>query len=198
MYLKKVIKPIGAGPAEVQEAYSWGSHPSKVIQMLKKGHEKVKLSDEEMERLITWIDLNAVYYPDFVSAYPDNTAGRSPISQQDLNQLGKLTNTNFEVLGGMNRKLRAQITFERPALSPCLKNIKNKNSAEYKEALSIITKGKNKLAQTPRLDMDGFIPSEIDKKRVEKYMYRQEEEQRSRAAILVGEKHYDKELVKTK
>jgi len=198
MYLKKVIKPIGAGPAEIQEAYSWGSHPSKLIQMLQKGHEKVTLSEEEMERLITWIDLNAVYYPDFISAYPNNTAGRSPISQQDLNQLGKLTNTNFGALGGMHRKLRAQITFERPALSPCLKNIKNKNSNEYKEALSIITKGKTQLAQTPRLDMNGFIPSETDKKRIDKYMYRQKEEQRNRAAIQEGEKHYDPEMVNTK
>ncbi|MCG8310055.1 MAG: hypothetical protein MI975_21845 [Cytophagales bacterium] len=198
MYLQKVIKPIGAGPAEIQEAYSWGSHPSKIIQMLRKGHAKVKLSEEEMERLTTWIDLNAVYYPDFISAYPDNTVGRSPISQQDLYQLGKLTNTDFSALGGHNRKLRAQITFERPELSPCLKNIKDKNSTEYKEALEIIIRGKNQLAQTPRLDMKGFVPSETDKKRIEKYMYRQEEEKRNRTAILEGKKYYDPELVNTK
>lgn len=195
MYLQKVIKPVGAGPAETQEAYSWGSHPSKMIQMLKKGHAKVKLSEEEMERLTTWIDLNAVYYPDFISAYPDHTVGRSPITQKELDRLGELTQVNFGALGGHNRKLRAQITFERPELSPCLKNIKNKNSAEYKEAVAIITKGKNQLAQTPRLDMENFVPSDTDRKRLEKYMYRQEEEQRNRQAILGGQKRYDPDLV---
>ncbi len=198
MYLQKVIKPIGAGPAEIQEAYSWGSHPSKMIKILRKGHEKVRLSEEAMERIITWIDLNAVYYPDFISAYPDNTAGRSPISIEDLDKLGILTNTNFGALGGYNRKLRAQITFERPELSPCLKNIKDKNSNDYKEALAIIAKGKNELEQTPRLDMSGFIPSETDKKRLEKYRYRQDEEKRNRAAILEGQKHYDPELINSK
>lgn len=197
MYLQKVIKPVGAGPAEVQEAYSWGSHPSKMIQMLRKGHANVKLSEEEMERLTTWIDLNAVYYPDFISAYPDNTVGRSPISQKDLNRLSKLTRVNFGALGGHNRKLRAQISFERPELSPCLKNIKNKNSAEYKEAVAIIAKGKNQLAETPRLDMENFVPSDTDRKRLEKYIYRQEEEQKNREAILGGQKRYDPELKKT-
>ena len=54
------------------------------------------------------------------------------------------------------------------------------------------------MAQTPRLDMDNFIPSETDKKRLEKYKYRQEEEKKNRAAILEGEKHYDPELVDKK
>jgi hypothetical protein len=30
--------------------------------MLMKGHEKVKLSREEMVRLVTWIDANVPYY----------------------------------------------------------------------------------------------------------------------------------------
>ena len=194
MYLQKVIKPVGAGPAEVQPAYSWGSHPSKLIQMIKNGHAGIKLSEEEQERLITWIDINAVYYPDFISAYPDNTVGRSPISQEDLNRLGELTNIEFNKLSGHTRKLRAQISFERPELSPCLKSIKDKKSEIYREALAIIIKGQKQLLITPRLDMDNFIPSETDRKRLEKYAYRQEEEQRNRAAIMEGEKHFDPEL----
>ena len=194
MYLQKVIQPVGAGPAEVQPAYSWGSHPSKLIKMIKKGHAGVKLSEEELERLTTWIDINAVYYPDFISAYPDNPVGRSPISQEDLKRLGELTSVDFGKLGGHTRKMRAQISFERPELSPCLKNIQNKNSEKYEEALAIITKGQKQLLATPRLDMDNFVPSETDRKRLKKYAYRQEEEQRNRTAIMEGEKHYDPEL----
>lgn len=35
------------------------AHTSPLIQMLRKGHEGVRLNTEEMERLVTWIDLNA-------------------------------------------------------------------------------------------------------------------------------------------
>ena len=192
MQMKKAIAPIGAGPSKIQEAYSWGSHASKMIKMLNNGHANVKLSTEEMERLTTWIDLNAVYYPDFISAYPDNPVGRSPISQDDLNHLGKLTSVNFNGLNGHYRNLGPQISFDRPEMSPCLNKIKNKKSKEYKEALAIITKGKEKLNNTPRLDMDGFKPSPTDQKRLDKYMERQKEEMRNREAILEGKKHYDK------
>ena len=34
----------------------------KLVAMLRKGHEKVELSREEMIRLVTWIDANAPYY----------------------------------------------------------------------------------------------------------------------------------------
>jgi len=39
-----------------------GSRASKLPEMLMKGHEKVKLSREEMVRLVTWIDANVPYY----------------------------------------------------------------------------------------------------------------------------------------
>ncbi|TKG93940.1 hypothetical protein EYV94_14375 [Puteibacter caeruleilacunae] len=194
LHMKRAIKTVGAGPAAIQEAYSWGSHPSKMIKMIKKGHGNVKLTTEEMEILTTWIDLNAVYYSDFISAYPDNTVGRSPISQKDLNRLGQLTKVNFGHLGGHGRRLGAQISFERPALSPCLKNIRNKKSDEYKEALAIIQKGKEQLQKHPRLDMKGFIPSPKDQQRLDKYKYRKDQEMENRKAILEGGKHYDPEL----
>ncbi len=191
MHMKRVIAPLGAGPSSIQEAYSWGSHPSKLVKMLKSGHANVKLTTEEMERITTWIDLNAVYYPDFISAYPENPVGRSPLSQKDTDRLSKLTGVNFNYLNGYTRRLRAQLSFERPELSPCLANIKDKKSEEYKEAVAIISKGNEKLQETPRLDMNGFTPSAADQARLNKYMYRHDEEMKSREAILNGTKHYD-------
>jgi hypothetical protein len=38
---------------------------SQLVQLLKKGHRDVKLSAEEWDRLITWIDLNVPYYGDW-------------------------------------------------------------------------------------------------------------------------------------
>jgi hypothetical protein len=39
-----------------------GSHNSKLINMIRKGHGKSKLSKEEFTRLVTWVDANAQYY----------------------------------------------------------------------------------------------------------------------------------------
>ena len=76
-------------------------------------------------------------------------------------------------------------------MSPCLQNIKNKNTEEYKEALAIIEKGKKELNKLPRLDMNGFIPSKVDQERLNKYLLRQNEEIKNREAIRNGSKYYD-------
>ena len=43
-------------------ARSVGAIASPLIQMLERGHHKVKLSQEDWSRLVTWIDVNAPYY----------------------------------------------------------------------------------------------------------------------------------------
>jgi hypothetical protein len=40
----------------------YGARGSRLIQMLRKGHNKVELSDAELRRLALWIDLNAIFY----------------------------------------------------------------------------------------------------------------------------------------
>ncbi|MCY3023162.1 MAG: hypothetical protein NTW87_29650 [Planctomycetota bacterium] len=40
----------------------YGSHTSKLVALLRKGHYDAKLSQEEFIRLVTWIDANAPYY----------------------------------------------------------------------------------------------------------------------------------------
>jgi hypothetical protein len=42
--------------------YTYGSHKSKLIQTLLKGHQKVKLEQAEFVRLVTWVDANAQFY----------------------------------------------------------------------------------------------------------------------------------------
>jgi len=39
-----------------------GSHASRLIRHLMKGHQEIKLSREEMIKLVTWVDANAQYY----------------------------------------------------------------------------------------------------------------------------------------
>lgn len=43
----------------------FGARPSRLMQLLLKGHEGVTLADEEYERLVTWMDTNALFYGTF-------------------------------------------------------------------------------------------------------------------------------------
>ena len=47
---------------ETVPPYSHGSHRSKLVELLKKGHYDVDLSREEWIKLVTWIDCGAPYY----------------------------------------------------------------------------------------------------------------------------------------
>ena len=49
------------------------------------------------------------------------------------------------------------------------------------------------MRKTPRADMTGFTPCEADRLRNEKYEQRAAIERRARAAIVKGEKVYDRE-----
>jgi hypothetical protein len=48
--------------AEAVPPYTLGSHKSRLIQTLLKGHQKVKLEQAEFIRLATWVDANAQFY----------------------------------------------------------------------------------------------------------------------------------------
>ena len=50
------------GNAEYLSPKTLGSTTSKLIKMLREGHEEVKLSKEEMVKLTTWVDSNCQYY----------------------------------------------------------------------------------------------------------------------------------------
>jgi hypothetical protein len=46
----------------------FGARASRLMQLLQKGHEGVTLRDEEYERLVTWMDTNALFYGTFEPA----------------------------------------------------------------------------------------------------------------------------------
>jgi hypothetical protein len=188
LWAKGKITCVGAGPAEIQPAYSWGSHPSELVKVLREGHHKVALSQEEMTRIITWLDINAPYYPVYECAYPDNPCGRSPITDAQLKKIELLTGVKAPV--NHRTSVGAQISFDRPEMSPCLAKLE-KGCVEYNEVLAIIKSGQAQLQKVPRADMDGFVPNPVDLDRNEKYTQRQQVEQKTRAAIRDGEKVYD-------
>ncbi|MBT7299104.1 MAG: hypothetical protein HN849_06320, partial [Victivallales bacterium] len=191
LWRTKAVRCIGGGPAQVQQARSWGSHASPLVQAIRKGHKGVKLSPEEFARVVTWIDINGPYYPTYASAYPANLAGRSPLDGTQVKRLTELTKVPFAGLASYSRKQRAKVSFDRPELSPCLAGLPDKTAPAYLEALGILQAGAKVLAGRPRGDMPGFLACPVDQGRERKYAARQQEETRFRAAIVNGKKAYD-------
>jgi hypothetical protein len=191
LWRKKYINAIGAGPADIQPAYSWGSHTSKLVEVIRQEHYDVALTEAEFEAIVTWIDLNAPYYPRYDCAYPDNLTGRSPLSDKQIGRLSELTGVPFTKLANHQANLGPQISFDRPRLSPCLQKLAESGDPKYVEALEIIRTGSRMLSEHPRADMVGFQPCDIHREHQQKYAARKQIESRSRQAIRKNEKLYD-------
>ena len=196
LWRKQYINVIGGGPAKTQPAYSWGSHASLIMQVLLNQHathETVDVSKEEIESVSAWIDLNAVFYPEYATSYPTNPGGRSPITSEQLNRLTELTGVNLGLQFAHSSNQGPLVSFDRPELSPVLQNLKHDTPA-YLEALAIIQSGKEQLARKPDVGMDGFTLSGIDLWRENKYQQRRQIEMRFREAIRLGDSLFDWEL----
>ena len=190
---KGYVQVPGAGPYQVLPPKSWGSHASRLAEVLLEGHEdaeineKSKLDPEGFDRIVTWIDVNAPYYPDYASAYRDNLYGRSPLDGKQLGRLSELVGMNLS-----DRKLNGQVNFTRPELSPCLTKLSDKSDPKYREALAIIEAGRGMLAQRPRADMLDFrLASQTEIEQEAKYQARLDVEAAMRQSILKGEKRHE-------
>ncbi len=193
LWRKEFIHVVGAGPAETQPARSWGSHASKLVTTLRNNPRcGGKLTPQEFERIVTWIDLNAPYYPSFASAHPDNLAGRSPLDDRQLARLEELTGVPLLKLADHAANRGPQITFDRPELSPCLTTLVKMRDPNFREALAIIRTGRDLLTTHPEADMPGFEPGARDQWREQKYLARLDAEQRNREAIRQGVKYYER------
>jgi hypothetical protein len=187
LWRKQMVRVVGAGPAEHQPPYAWGSHASPLGRVMLDRYRDL-LTSEEFERVVTWIDLNAPYYPSYASAYPNHLAGRSPLNDQQLTRLEELTATPLRRLAGHHSNQGPQVTFDRPELSPCLTRT---SGTSRDEALAIVRAGAAQLAAQPESDMPGFVPCPIDQWRDQKYLGRQQVEQGNREAIRSGLKHLE-------
>jgi len=182
----------GAGPTNVLPPMSWGSHASRLGKVLLEGHgdpeidRQVKLDEESFASIVTWIDINAPYYPEYASAYRNNRYGRSPLDPGQLKRLGELTGMN---LGDQN--LSSHVSFTRPEVSRCLEKLDG-GDPKYREALDIIRAGMQMLAERPRADMPGFkLVDRIEIDQEAKYRARLQAEIEMRQAIIAGEKKFE-------
>ncbi|MDR1480633.1 MAG: hypothetical protein LBJ00_17030 [Planctomycetaceae bacterium] len=214
IYKKDLIKVVGAGPHVKLKPYSWGSTRSKLAEVLLNGHSDAAIdakrrelgiyvdgrtNSEMVSRVLMWIDLNAPYYPTYLTSFPNNRFGRCPLSDAQLNRLAELCGYKNKFRSGNSDGqvgLDWDISFTRPEASVCLAKLA-KDSAEYKEALNIIETGKISLATTPRgEDPNNVPPHNRDKLQQEKYDHLKSIEQKMRTAITNKEKLFDKNLKK--
>jgi hypothetical protein len=192
---KGYVHVVGAGPHQVQPPMSWGSHASKLARVLVEGHgdpeidRQIDLSREDFDRIVTWIDVNAPYYPRYASAYRDNPFGRSPLVSAQVTRLGELVGMNLH-----DQKNCNQVSLTRPELSPCLQRLSGPSDPKYDEALAILRAGKQQLAERPRAEMAGFeLVSQTELDAEAKYQRRLHAEQQMRRAIVEGRKLTDQQ-----
>ena len=213
LWAKKYIAPVGAGPARILPARSWGSSRSKLVTVLSKKHGNALLNKEELEKIVTWIDLNAPYYPSYATSYPDNPYGRSPLSELETRQLAKLTGVQIapgnhdrggELTSDAARaangyreavmlRLASNLNFDEPEKSPVLAGLKAKSPEKYAEAVKILEEGKKRIAANGSNDLSGFKYCPTDAWREERYQAFRRREEANRASIRNGQKHYDEE-----
>ncbi|MFH1267191.1 MAG: hypothetical protein ABIK89_15795 [Planctomycetota bacterium] len=66
------------GKFEVSQPYEFGSAKSRLVSLLKEGHEEVKLNRDEWLTLLTWIDAGGLYLGSFVSVHDWGRWGYRP------------------------------------------------------------------------------------------------------------------------
>ncbi len=181
---KQYVTVPGAGPFQTLPPMSWGSHASRLVDVLLHGHadpaldSQIALDAEGFDRIVTWIDINAPYYPEYASAYRDSRYGRSPLSDAQLAELVRLTGSD-------------DVNFTRPGWSACLAAFPAASDPTRLAALAIIEQGRHNLAVRPRDDMSGGrLLSESEIQQQAKYDRLRADEAKSRAAIVRGEKYY--------
>ncbi|MGL4943314.1 MAG: hypothetical protein ACRC46_09000 [Thermoguttaceae bacterium] len=199
---KKLVNATGAGPHTKLPPLSWGSQKSRIVDVIANGHPRPEIDErrramgvfldpekdrESWDRIVTWIDINAPYYPTYASAYPNNRFGRAPLDEAKLKRLQELCGVD----------LTWTVSFTRPERSLALakwSTPQERESSEYREALAIIEEGAANLARQGRGDHHDFklvVPSEIEQQK--KYERLAEVERRMRDAVTSGKKLYERD-----
>jgi hypothetical protein len=143
-----------------------------------------------MERIVTWIDLNAPYYPMYETAFPDGVAGRSPLTAAQSARIAELTGVDLSKEARHDQH-RLLVSFDRPELSPLLTKFPDSSNPARAEVLAILQAAGKALADKARGDNRQFTPCAADQNRTQRYQRRAAIEEANRAALRDGRKRYD-------
>ena len=198
LHRRNLTGAVHLGPPEVLPPFAWGSHHSKLVEVIGRGqHYGVKLDPESFDRLVTWIDLNAPYYGTYASTRMANYGGRSPLNDQQLARLSELT--GIDVTGPKQSHV---VNLTRPELSAALRmnlpkekgggaengkaRFRDVDDPSYQEALAILKLGAADLLGRPRMDMPDATPDTRWIEFLDRLAAFEQAEATSRAAILGG------------
>jgi hypothetical protein len=187
---KELVKPVDDGPPEVLPPYAWGACRSRLVDVLRSGHKEVRLPQEALDRIITWIDLNTPYYGTYACNFPNNPYGRCPLTPGQVDRLAALTGAGVAVKSKgpvEGPDAGTGVNFTRPEFSYCLAGLTNALDPKYIEALALIREGRRVLFETTRADMPNFVlRNPVDLARAQRAVQTREREERVRKAILAG------------
>lgn len=141
LYAGGWVNLVGGGPAEIRPAKSWGACVSKLTKTLY-GHAKTKLTDEERDRVITWMDINGPYHEDYAAEFPDHPGGRMPITTAERDALQSLCGKRIE--DSFRAHQREMLDFDRPECSRILEGVQEPNRTK---ALEILIIGRKRLVE---------------------------------------------------
>ncbi|MCG8477143.1 MAG: SUMF1/EgtB/PvdO family nonheme iron enzyme [Cytophagales bacterium] len=135
------------------------ANTSPLVQMLKKNHHNVKLSDEEWDRLYTWIDLNVPFHGEYKKSDKFRTDKAQEIRRKQIaERFGMVVDRSDEELEAANQKRNklGKISPEKPEPEVAVKHKKVKarkwpfNSQQAKE---LQTKASKKGSTTKTIDL---------------------------------------------
>ncbi len=150
--------------------YTYGSNASRLVKLLLAGHHDVSLTDDQWERLTSWIDANGVYY-DRYETYTNNRhvfTGRIDKEMQSV-----YTKRCAECHGGqddgrngtwwrsinrrdvkMSRTLQAPLARSAGGWGRCEEIVfADKEDPDYKRLLAALSELRDQLSERPRADL---------------------------------------------
>lgn len=158
------------GDAGVTQPLSFGSHKSRLIQVLRDGPcaDRVNLSPSDWQRLVTWIDANAPYHDQFVNKRQPEPAYSLPNDQNLLSEIHAVHSRRCgqchvadEVTRADWIDLRApekSLFLAAPLGNRCGKAYPDPTDDDYQTVLKLIRQAVEKAWRLPRRDLAAIKP----------------------------------------
>jgi hypothetical protein len=144
----------------------FGAIPSKLIQVIEKGHYDAKPTPEELRRVTEWIDSNCPYYSTYAYDRPGRTGGRDLVPpgkdafgvfakrcvtchpSMDVNLLVNFSDPN------QSRLLMASLAKEAGGWGLCPQpTFKDKSDSDYQAVETMLQAATEEIKKLPRVDM---------------------------------------------
>ncbi len=153
------------GDASITQPLAQGSHKSRLIEVLRTGPcaARVKLSDDDWMRLVTWIDANAPYHDRFVNKRPDEPPYSLPDDHELLARIGEIHARRCGSCHASETVTRADwidlhapektLFLSAPLTDACGKVYSDRTDADYHAVLELIKEAVQKSWRLPRRDL---------------------------------------------